>query len=58
VIADQARLVGGAPQQPHHRSPLRGVADRVDHRQVLLSRDREQLRRLGQPPRHGQPQDA
>ena len=58
VVADQRRLVGGAPQQPHHLAPLRRVVDRVDHRQVLLGRDREQLRHPGQPPRQGQLQGA
>ena len=54
VLADQRRLVGGAAQQPHHPSALRRIVDRVGHRQVLLGRDGEQLRHLGQPPRHGQ----
>ena len=58
VVADQPRLVGGAPQQPHHLTALRRVVDGVDHRQVLLRRDREQLRHPGQPPRHRQLQGA
>ena len=54
VVADQPRLVGGAPEEAHHLTALRLVVDGVDDRQVLLRRHREQLRHPGQPPRHRQ----
>ena len=54
VVPGQHGLAGGAPQQPHHLALLRGINDRIGHRQVLLRRDREQLRHRRQPPRHGQ----
>ena len=43
-FADLRHLVGGASQQPGHRTALAGVGDRVRHRQVLLRRDREKVR--------------
>ena len=54
VIPDQPRLVGGPAQEPHRLTALRGVVDGVDHREVQLRSDREQLRHAGQPPRHRQ----
>ena len=43
---------------PDHPTALHRIVDRVDHGQVLLGRDREQLRHPGQPPRHRQLQGA
>ena len=54
VVADQRGLVGRAPKQVRHPSPLRRVVERVDHGQVLLGRDGEELRLGGEPPCHRQ----
>jgi hypothetical protein len=56
VVGDHPGVVGGPPQQLDHPPPLGWILDRVDHGQILLGRGREQIRRAGQPPGHGQVQ--